>query len=98
MRSRLAVAFVVLGILLIGCFAGVRAVELRDLVRGLEAQHVAEQADQVAAAVVLVEQPYRVAGRRVPPRAPVLDAAWLDVVGAVLTVHGDGDLHRVPLC
>ena len=56
MRSRLAVAFVVLGILLIGCFAGVRAVELRDLVRGLEAQHVAEQADQVAAAVVLVEQ------------------------------------------
>lgn len=56
MRSRLAVAFVVLGILLIGCFAGVRAVELRDLVRGIEAQHVAEQADQVAAAVVLVEQ------------------------------------------
>jgi uncharacterized protein len=31
-------------------------------------------------AVVLVEQPYRVAGRRVPPRTPVLDDAWRDVV------------------
>lgn len=29
---------------------------------------------------VLVEQPYRVAGRRVPPRAPVLDEAFADVV------------------
>ncbi len=31
-------------------------------------------------AVALVEQPYRVAGRRSPPRAPVLDAAWRAVV------------------
>lgn len=31
--------------------------------------------------VVLVEQPYRAAGRKAPPRAPVLDEAWLDVVG-----------------
>src|SRR5215212_9450215 len=31
-------------------------------------------------AVVLVEQPYRVAGRRSPPRAPQLDAAWISVV------------------
>jgi predicted alpha/beta-hydrolase family hydrolase len=30
--------------------------------------------------VALVEQPYRVAGRRSPPRAPVLDAAWIAVV------------------
>lgn len=30
--------------------------------------------------VALVEQPYRVQGRRAPPRAPVLDAAWTDVV------------------
>jgi predicted alpha/beta-hydrolase family hydrolase len=30
--------------------------------------------------VALVEQPYRVAGRRSPPRAPQLDAAWLAVV------------------
>jgi predicted alpha/beta-hydrolase family hydrolase len=31
-------------------------------------------------AVVLVEQPYRVAGRRVGPRAPALDEAWTAVV------------------
>lgn len=30
--------------------------------------------------VVLVEQPYRVAGRRVPPRPPLIDAAWTDVL------------------
>ena len=31
--------------------------------------------------VVLVEQPYRVAGRRSPPPAKQLDAAWIAVVG-----------------
>lgn len=30
--------------------------------------------------VALVEQPYRVAGRRAPDRAPALDAAWTAVV------------------
>jgi predicted alpha/beta-hydrolase family hydrolase len=30
--------------------------------------------------VALVEQPYRVAGRKSPPRAPVLDTAWTTVV------------------
>jgi predicted alpha/beta-hydrolase family hydrolase len=30
--------------------------------------------------VALVEQPYRVAGRRSPPRAPLLDEAWKAVV------------------
>lgn len=30
--------------------------------------------------VALVEQPYRVAGRRTPPRAPQLDEAWVAVV------------------
>jgi uncharacterized protein len=30
--------------------------------------------------VALVEQPYRVAGRRAPPRAPQLDAAWTAVL------------------
>jgi hypothetical protein len=30
--------------------------------------------------VALVEQPYRVAGRRAPPRAPQLDAAWTAIV------------------
>ena len=32
-------------------------------------------------AVALIEQPYRVAGRRSPPPAPRLDAAWTAVVG-----------------
>ena len=31
-------------------------------------------------AVALVEQPYRVAGRRAPPRAPRLDEAWITVL------------------
>jgi uncharacterized protein len=30
--------------------------------------------------VALVEQPYRVAGRRAPPRAPQLDVAWTAIV------------------
>ena len=29
---------------------------------------------------VLVEQPYRVAGKKAPPRAPQLDAAWVAVI------------------
>lgn len=35
--------------------------------------------------VALVEQPYRVAGRRSPPRAPHLDAAWISVVEELRT-------------
>jgi predicted alpha/beta-hydrolase family hydrolase len=30
--------------------------------------------------VALIEQPYRVAGRRAPPRAPQLDADWIAVI------------------
>ena len=41
-------------------------------------------------AVALVEQPYRVAGRRSPVPAPRLDAAWIEVA-AVLTAP-DGPL------
>ena len=37
-------------------------------------------AQSVAISVALVEQPYRVAGRRSPPRAPQLDEAWVSVV------------------
>ena len=37
--------------------------------------------------VVLVEQPYRVAGRRAPAPAAHLDAAWLAVVAAVRADH-----------
>ncbi len=40
-------------------------------------------AQEKGLAVALVEQPYRVAGRRSPPRAPQLDEAWLAVVGAL---------------
>ncbi len=50
---------------------------------GVEAPDlVAVAAAAVAAglAVARVTQPYRVAGRRSPPRSPVLDAAWLAVV------------------
>lgn len=43
--------------------------------------------------VALVEQPYRVAGRRSPPRAPVLDAAWI-AVAAHLAEH---ELVGLPL-
>lgn len=34
-------------------------------------------------AVALVLQPYRAAGRKAPPRAPALDAAWSEVVVSV---------------
>ncbi|GAA2810350.1 alpha/beta hydrolase [Crossiella cryophila] len=40
--------------------------------------------------VVLVEQPYRVAGRRAPAPAKQLDAAWLAVVGELATSWCDG--------
>jgi len=43
--------------------------------------------------VALVEQPYRVAGRRSPPRAPQLDAAWIAVVAQLRA----GDLEGLPL-
>jgi predicted alpha/beta-hydrolase family hydrolase len=43
--------------------------------------------------VALVEQPYRVAGRRAPARAPQLDAAWLAVVDHLLA----GELRGLPL-
>jgi predicted alpha/beta-hydrolase family hydrolase len=43
-------------------------------------QAAAQVAASAGATVVLVEQPYRVAGRRSPPRAAVLDAAWLAIV------------------
>jgi uncharacterized protein len=55
------------------------------------------QATEVAVAanttVALVEQPYRVAGRRSPPRAPVLDAAWIAILGQLRA----GPLNGLPL-
>jgi predicted alpha/beta-hydrolase family hydrolase len=44
-------------------------------------------------AVVRVEQPYRVAGRRAPAPAAQLDSAWLAVLGALRS----GPLGEVPL-
>ena len=50
-------------------------------------------ATALAVTVALVEQPYRVAGRRAPPRAPVLDEAWCEVVAALQA----GPLAGLPL-
>ena len=54
-----------------GAGGGVNA---RDLVAATGA------ANSAGVSVALVEQPYRVAGRRSRPRAPQLDAAWIAVV------------------
>jgi len=40
------------------------------------------------AAVALVEQPYRVAGRKAPPPAPQVDAAWTAVVAQLRAEFG----------
>ncbi len=44
---------------------------------------VTSVARELGVAVALVEQPYRVAGRRAPSPAPQLDAAWLAVLAAL---------------
>jgi predicted alpha/beta-hydrolase family hydrolase len=54
-----------------GAGGGIEAVDL------VAASEVALEAGLT---VALVEQPYRVAGRRSPPRAARLDAAWIAVV------------------
>ena len=43
-------------------------------------QAATRAAGRLGVSVALVEQPYRVAGRRSPPRATQLDQAWLAVV------------------
>jgi uncharacterized protein len=63
---------------------------------GLEAPDLvaaSEVALEASFRVVLVEQPYRVAGRRSPPRPPQLDAAWTAVVERL---RGD-ELAGLPL-
>lgn len=74
------------GAVVLGHGAG-GGVTARDLVA------VAETAAALQLTVALVEQPYRVAGRRAPPRAPTLDAAWL----AVLDQLGRDELAGLPL-
>jgi uncharacterized protein len=74
------------GVLVLGHGAG-GGVAARDLVA------VAQAAQAASVSVVLVEQPYRVAGRRSPAPAAQLDAAWTAVV-ARLRVD---DLAGLPL-
>jgi predicted alpha/beta-hydrolase family hydrolase len=62
-------------------------VEAPDLVAAREAA----RSEGIIAA--LVEQPYRVAGRRSPARGPQLDAAWTAVVEALRT----DELNGLPL-
>jgi predicted alpha/beta-hydrolase family hydrolase len=50
-------------------------------------------ANEAGVSVALVEQPYRVAGRRSPPRAPVLDTGWTSVVEQLRA----GALRDLPL-
>ena len=59
----------------------------RDLVGATGAANAA------GVSVALVAQPYLVAGRRSPPRAPVLDAAWTAVVRQLAA----GPLRDLPL-
>jgi uncharacterized protein len=47
--------------------------------------------------VVLVEQPYRVAGRRAPAPAAQLDAVWLAVAAHVRARFGASGQRRLPL-
>ena len=61
------------GLLVLGHGAG-GGLEAPDLVA------VAGTANELGFVVALVLQPYRVLGRKAPPRAPTLDTAWTDVV------------------
>jgi len=72
-RAHLRPADAPRGALVLGHGAG-GGVEAPDLVAATEA------AQSEGFTVALIEQPYRVAGRRSPPRAPQLDAAWIAVV------------------
>jgi uncharacterized protein len=71
-----------------GAAGGVGAV---DLVAAAEA------ARAEGASVALVEQPYRVAGRRSPPRAPQLDAAWISVVERLSASGPSSPIGGLPL-
>jgi predicted alpha/beta-hydrolase family hydrolase len=75
-----------LGALVLGHGAG-GGVDAPDLVA------VTEAARAERFSVVLVEQPYRVAGRRAPAPANQLDAAWL----AVIAQLREGPLRGLPL-
>jgi predicted alpha/beta-hydrolase family hydrolase len=79
-RAHLHLAEEPRGALILGHGAG-GGIEAPDLVAATRA------ALSVRISVALAEQPYRVAERRSPPRAPQLDAAWLAVVGHLHTTE-----------
>jgi predicted alpha/beta-hydrolase family hydrolase len=62
-------------------------VQAKDLAAAAHVAHL------VGMSVALVEQPYRVAGRRSPPTAPRLDAAWTTVIDYLVA----GELRGLPL-
>jgi predicted alpha/beta-hydrolase family hydrolase len=64
------------GVLVLGHGAG-GGIAAKDLVEAKD------EALSVGISVALVEQPYRVTGRRSPPPAPHLDTVWLAVVEAL---------------
>ena len=70
------------GLLVLGHGAG-GGITAPDLAAAVGAAH------ESGFSVALVEQPYRVAGRRAPPRSPALDAAWVAVVEHVLGEAGE---------
>ena len=76
-RAHLHPAHAPVAALLLGHGAG-GGVTARDLLAATQA------ANAESVSVALVEQPYRVAGRRSPPRAPVLDEAWTAIVHQLL--------------
>lgn len=74
------------GALVLGHGAG-GGVQAPDLVAATKA------ANEDGLSVALVEQPYRVAGRRSPASAKQLDAAWISVVAHLKA----GELDELPL-
>jgi uncharacterized protein len=60
-----------------GASGGIQAPDLAALARHLPGRGVT---------VVRVEQPWRVAGKKVAPRPPVLDQAWLEIIPALRVV------------
>jgi predicted alpha/beta-hydrolase family hydrolase len=62
---------------------------------GIEAPDLVAVTGAAAAAgwtVAAIEQPYRVAGRRAPERAPKLDAAWVEIVAELRRRFAAGPL------
>jgi uncharacterized protein len=64
-----------------GAAGGVDAPDIQAATHAAEAERVA---------VALIEQPYRVAGRRSPASAPQLDAAWITVLEHLRAGEFDG--------